>query len=95
MTLTEKVTFKAFLQKGDRVQVPKLIRWQFKMESNQVLNVGVNDLNVQSGWQFFCAKMSNNGRVRVPKLILTLLGEENSDLTGHILEVTLEPFQAT
>jgi hypothetical protein len=95
MPLTEKVTFKTLLQKGNKLQVPELIRLQFKIETNQVLNVGVNDLNVQSGWQFFFAKMGKDGRVRVPKLILTLLGEENSDLTGHILEVTLEPFQAT
>jgi len=56
MPLTEKVTFKTLLQKGNRLQVPELIRWQFKMESNQILN-------------------------------------ENSNLAGHILEVTLEPFQ--
>ena len=86
MPLTEKVTFKTLLQKGDRVQVPKLIRWQFIMETNQVLNVGVNDLNLQSGWQFFCAKMGKDGRVRVPKLVLTLLVEENLDLNGHILK---------
>ena len=65
------------------------------MENSQVLNVGVNDVTVQSGWQFFCAKMGKDGRVRVPKLILTLLGEENSELTGRILEVTLEPFQTS
>jgi hypothetical protein len=56
MSLTEKVTFKTLLQKGNKLQVPELIRLQFKIETNQVLNVGVNDLNVQSGWQFFFAK---------------------------------------
>jgi hypothetical protein len=61
------------------------------MESNQVLNVGVNDLNIQSGWQFFCTKMGKDGRILIPKLILTLLQEENSELVGHIMEVTLEP----
>ena len=95
MPLTEKITFKTQLQKGDKVQVPELIRCQFKMETNEILNVGVNDLNLQSGWQYFYAKMGKDNRIRLPRLTLKLLGEENSDLTGHILEVTLEPFETT
>jgi len=61
------------------------------MGTDQVLNVGVNDLNLQSGWRFFYAKMWKDGRVRIPQLVLTLLQEEKSDLSGHILEVTVEP----
>ena len=61
MPITEKITFKSVLQKGNRIQVPELIRWQFKVETNQLLNVGVNDLNTQSGWQFFYSKMRNDG----------------------------------
>jgi hypothetical protein len=41
MPLTEKITFKTTLQKGNRIQVPKLIRWQFKLEPTQTLKVGV------------------------------------------------------
>jgi len=32
LPLTEKVKFKTLLQHGNRIQVPKLVRWQFKME---------------------------------------------------------------
>jgi hypothetical protein len=39
--LTEAVSFKTLLQKGNRVQVPKLVRWQFKLETTQVLKVTV------------------------------------------------------
>jgi len=94
MPLTEKVTFTTVLQRGNRMQVPELIRWQFKMETDQVLNVGVNDLNLQSGWRFFYSKMSKDGRIYIPLLILTLLQDERSSLAGHILEVTLEPGQS-
>jgi hypothetical protein len=39
--LTERVSFKAVLQKGNRVQVPKLVRWRFKLETSQVLKATV------------------------------------------------------
>ncbi|MGA3112105.1 MAG: hypothetical protein ABSE15_08765, partial [Candidatus Bathyarchaeia archaeon] len=62
MPLTERINFKTKLQKGNRIQVPQLIRWQFKAETNQLLNVGINDLETQSGWQFFYTKMLKDGR---------------------------------
>jgi hypothetical protein len=44
MPLTENVSFKTVLQRGNRVQVPKLVRWRFKMDSEQVfLSEFVND----------------------------------------------------
>jgi hypothetical protein len=91
MPLTQKVTFTAMLQRGKRVQIPKLIRWQFKMEPNQVLKVGVNAINVWTGWQFFYAKMGKDGRILIPKLTLALLRSENPNLIGYVMEITLEP----
>ena len=46
MPLTERVDFKAVLQKGNRVQLPKLVRWRFKLETSQVLKVTVTAVNV-------------------------------------------------
>ena len=66
MPIIEKIAFKNVLEKGSRIQVPKLIRWEFKVETNQLLNVGVNDINTQIGWQFFFAKMSKEGRIKFP-----------------------------
>ena len=37
MPITEKVNFMTMLQKGNKIQVPELIRWQFKAETNQML----------------------------------------------------------
>ena len=91
MPLTQKVTFKTMLQRGNRVQVPKLVRWQFKMEPDQVLKVGVLAHNVWTGGQQFYAKMGKDGRVLIPKLTLALLRSEKSDLAGYVMEVTLEP----
>jgi hypothetical protein len=62
MALTVKVTFESLLEKGCRLQVPKLIQWQFKMEQNQVLRVGVSPKRIWGvGAKFFYAKMDKQG----------------------------------
>lgn len=68
MPLTERVKFKMVLQKGNRVQVPKVIRWQFKMDSEQVLKVTVNALNVWSGWETFYARRGKDGGITISEV---------------------------
>jgi hypothetical protein len=41
LPLTERLDFKAVLQKGNRFQLPKLVRWKFKLETSQILKVTV------------------------------------------------------
>jgi hypothetical protein len=78
-------------QRGNRVQVPKLVRWQFKMDSAQVLKVSVTAVNVYIGWQIFYGKMGGDGRITVPKLQRELLKGREQSLVGYVMEVTLEP----
>ena len=83
------------LQKGNRVQVPKLVRWQFKMETEQVLKVSVSVINLWTGGQFFYAKMGKDGRILLPKLQLELMqSSRETNLTGYVIEVTLEPIRS-
>ena len=92
MPITQKVTFKTLLQKGNRVQVPKLIRWQFKMETDQTLKVGVSRLGFWRPIQFFYAKMGKDGRIFIPELALAFFQDEKrQSLAGSVFEVTLEP----
>ena len=56
MPLTKKVTFQSTLEGCNKVQVPKIIRWQFKMEHEQVLKVGVNALDLGRGCSFSMEK---------------------------------------
>ncbi len=91
MPLTDKVSFKTKLQRGNRVQVPRLVRWQFKMETDQVLQVWVHVVNLWTDWQHFYARMGKDGRILIPKLTLELLQGEKSSLAGYVLEVTLKP----
>jgi hypothetical protein len=79
------------LQKGNRVQVSKLVRWRFKMETEQVLKVNVTAVDVFSGWEIFYARMGRDGRITVPKLQRELLRGREQDLTGYVMDVTLEP----
>ena len=91
MPLTQKVMFQAALRKSNRVQVPKTICWQFKMDTDQVLKIGVNFPNSFKGWQFFYSKMLKDGRITVPKLILSSVTDEKTNFFGKIIEVTIEP----
>jgi hypothetical protein len=68
-----------------------VVRWQFKIDTEQILKVTVNALNVFSDWQTFYAKMGRDGRITVPKLQRELLRDREQELTGYVMEVTLEP----
>ena len=94
MLLTERVDFKAVLQKGNRVQLPKLVRWRFKLETSQVLKVTVTAVNVFGGWETFYGRMDKSGRMTIPKLVLKQLQNRRRDIqsfTGAVFEVRLEP----
>jgi hypothetical protein len=91
MPLTEKVTFTAALQSANTLQVPKLIRWQFKLDSNQTLKVGVNFIDLHKGCQFFYTKMRKDGRITLPKLVLSRFMGEQANAAGFVLEIMLEP----
>lgn len=94
MPLTEPVNFKTMLQKGNRIQLPKLVRWRFKLEPNQVLKVTLTATNVFGAWEIFYARMDKSGRITIPKLTLELLQSkthEKQSLTGAVMEVRLEP----
>jgi hypothetical protein len=94
--LIEVVSFKCALQKGNRVQVPKLLRWQFKLETTQVLKVTVNVSGSFGNSESFYARMSKDGRITVPWLAFNLLQKRTTgekSLRNYALEVKLEPAQ--
>jgi len=91
LPLTESVSFKAKLQKGNRIQIPRLVRWQYKLEPTQVLKVKVYLVGAIGAREEFLARMSRDGRITIPKLIVDLLRDEEESLVGYAFEVTLEP----
>jgi len=74
------VKFHAKLQKGSRVQVPRMVRWRFKLESYQILEVTVNVVGVWSDFQSFLARMSKDGRIVIPNKRWVYLGRISSRL---------------
>ena len=94
LPLTENVVFKAVLQRGNKVQVPRLLRWRYRMEPNQALMVEVRSLEF-SWCERFLGRMRRDDRLTIPLLTLKLLrGDEEGNLEGYVLEVTLEPGEA-
>jgi hypothetical protein len=100
LPLVGAVSFKAVLQKGNRVQVPKLVRWEFKLEPTQVLRitVKVEASHFTSVSESFYARISGDGRITVPLLTLGLLrqrGEIDKGLVGRVFEVRIEPAESS
>ena len=91
--LTGSVEFRVVLPKGNRFQVPKLVRWEFKMEPGQVLRVRVGRANVYGQNEYFFGRMSRDGRITIPKLTVDLLQEDfdGKSLVGSVLKVQLGP----
>ena len=93
MPLTHSVRFKAVIGKGNRIQIPRLIRWEFKLESTQLLKAHIY-LFGSGVDEIFYVKMNKDGRITIPKLnaslIKTELGDEES-IYHQAFEITLEP----
>ena len=91
MPLTRRITFKTVIQKNNRFLIPILTRWQYKLESTEVLKVTVEVVGVIGVRENFLAKMFKDGRIGIPKLTQCLLKLRASILEGRLIEVTLEP----
>ena len=93
MPLTCSVSFKAAIGKGNRIQIPTLIRWEFKLEPTQLLTISIRlfDLGIQ---ETFYTKMNKDGRITIPKinaeLIKTQLPKEATP-SEYAFEITLKP----
>ena len=93
MPLTCSVSFKAVIGRGNRIQIPTLIRWEFKLESTQLLTVSIQSFGREVD-EVFYAKMNKDGRITIPKinaeLIKTQLQTEGT-LSEYAFEITLSP----
>jgi len=80
------------LQRGNRFQVSKYVRWKYKLETNQTLKVTLTVIGVWNTVQVFLARMSRDGRIVIPKINMALMQNREVELAGYVLNVTLEPF---
>ncbi len=91
----ERVEFKTVLQKGNRFQVPKIIRWRYKLESRQPVKVSVTAGGMLSNWETFYGCMDKSGRITVSRLTqeqLLRTVSSRRNLIGEMLQIRLESF---
>ena len=91
MPLTERVSFKTRLQRGNRVQVPKYVRWHYKLEPTQILEVTVKILGAWQLPQSFLSRISKDGRIVIPKLTIAIFKDGKPNLEYNVAEVWLAP----
>jgi len=91
LALTRRVAFKTALQKGGRIQIPRHIRWEFKLEPSQILQVSVLFNRRWVTREQFYGRMGKDGRITIPKTICGLLEAfyGGEDAAGAVLDVTL------
>jgi hypothetical protein len=91
LPLTQRVSFTTRVQRRNRIQVSKYIRWHFKLETDQYLQAYINILGLCGNRQSFLTRISKDGRIAIPKLNVALMQNGKLDLAGYAAEVTLEP----
>ncbi len=93
VSFAERVEFKAVLEKGNRFQVPKIIRWKFKLESRQPLKVSVTAGGMVSFWETFYSCMDKSGRITVSRLMqkqMLRAAADRRSLVRDLLQIRLE-----
>ena len=88
--LTESERFPAKLQRRNRVQVPVMVRWRYRLEAGEVLRVGVRS-PVSFDSEVFYGRLIGGGRITVPKLVVDLLEIEYGDIVNVTLYAQKEP----
>ena len=92
--LTERVSFRVVLRRRGRFQVPRVLRWRFKLEASQALSCRVRPVDSIAVEEEFFVHMRSDGRITVPKLTRALLARhlvEGSSLVGAFLRIDLSP----
>jgi bifunctional DNA-binding transcriptional regulator/antitoxin component of YhaV-PrlF toxin-antitoxin module len=88
--LDKRINFKNVYRNG-RILVPKLYRWQYKIEGSQVLKVGMNLAGDWSNNESFLTKIRKDGYIAIPKAVQSRLKRKDLNLEGRSMDVTLEP----
>ena len=89
--LNQTARFKVQLQNGNRFQVPTKVRWRYKLEPSQTLNVTIDAWGRFGVHESFLAMMRKDGRITVPALVVALIKQAVPDLKSVAMEVVLNP----
>jgi len=91
--LSEPAYFKAKLTARNQIQLPQIIRWQFKIEADETFRVVVRVWGSDNyEEETFLAKTAADGRLTIPKITMKILEErEEKKLAGAILNISIFP----
>ena len=89
MPLDKEEEFLAKLQKGNRIQIPVLIRWKHKLKANEILDVSVEEYDGDMPEERFYAKLGSAGRFVIPKIIVEHLKLNPKDVLIITLHSTI------
>jgi bifunctional DNA-binding transcriptional regulator/antitoxin component of YhaV-PrlF toxin-antitoxin module len=84
LPVSENTWIHAKLLSENRVQIPVLVRWKFKLEPGEVLKVKVSPMRSHASETFF-VRLQKGGRITVPTQVAVFLELES----GDVLEVGL------
>lgn len=84
MPVSENMWLHVKLLSENRVQIPVLVRWKFKLEPGEVLKVEVSPMRSHASETFF-ARLQKEGRITVPAQVAVFLELK----PGDVLEVGL------
>jgi bifunctional DNA-binding transcriptional regulator/antitoxin component of YhaV-PrlF toxin-antitoxin module len=71
---------KQHFRNAHRLQVPKLIRWKYKLEPTEILKATITIVGVLGVRESFLATVHKDGRLVIPKLTMTLLKRNEPSL---------------
>lgn len=77
-------TFHTRVQKQMRIQIPRLLRWKYRLDPGNVMRVQVTNKDSHDSQQFL-AKMQQGGRITVPKTIAELLSLRQRQLVDVVV----------
>jgi len=84
LPISENTWIHAKLLSENRVQIPVLVRWKFKLEPGEVLKVKVSPMRSHESETFF-ARLQKGGRITVPTQVAIFLELK----PGDVMEVGL------
>ncbi len=72
-------TFHAKVQKALRLQVPRVLRWKYKLEAGMVLRVQVEKVDTCKSHTYL-TRLQCSGRISIPKIAAEIVELQPGDL---------------
>ncbi len=83
MPLTEEVDFSVVVQARSRIYLPSVVRWQYKLDSNEVFMINLVLADPIEGEVSFLGRLGRDGRLTIPEVYVISLLRQAKDALGE------------